>query len=447
LRQAAAALLALATLATACAESTAPAPSALAPQSTSPSASVVGARGSGVPVALLSRVGTNLCLDVWGATGESGSKVVSWGCHGGANQSFAWESTGEIKYAGKCLDAWGALGRDGDAVVLWPCNGGANQRWTGTAAGEIRGINDKCLDVWGATSTPGAPIVIWECHGGPNQQWDDPASGSTPAPAPAVDTVRVVTFGDSNLDLGYSGTDATIRVRAYVSNSSSNRLGDWQANSPLQVSGKVEQLWRSGGGLPIRAVNHAIWGTGTGGGGNGGPERSYEGAPNARTVVDGVTRFEAEVLGRGSVWSGGESYGAIGRTQSFRPTANSYAIIVLGSNDAYFGMSAGQTASNLTWMVGQWTGAGLRADHLVLTTVSPRTDNAGGEPIARINDEIRAIAGRTGTGLIDVANHTSADNGRTWRGSAYRVDGAHWSESVRDWLAQELVSYMRARTR
>ena len=45
LRQAAAALLALATLATACAESTAPAPSPLAPRSTSPSASVDGARG------------------------------------------------------------------------------------------------------------------------------------------------------------------------------------------------------------------------------------------------------------------------------------------------------------------------------------------------------------------------------------------------------------------
>jgi hypothetical protein len=333
------------------------------------------------------------------------------------------------QFSAESRDAGGNLlaGRD----LAWSVSDAAVASVSPTGVLTARAAGTAVLRVVSEGASDSAQIVV----------------GGAPAPTRAApDTVRLVTFGDSNLDLGYRGNDATIRARAYVSNSASNRLRAGEAHSEYQVTGKVERLWRSAGGLPIRTVNHAIWGTSTGGGSGGGPDRSHEGAPNARTVVDGVTRFEAEVLGRGFPWHGGESYGRIERTSAFTPDARSFVIIVLGSNDAYHGMPSDRTIANLQWMLERWTAAGLRADHLVLTTVSPRADNGGGEPIARINDGIRDLARRTGAGLIDVAHYTSTDNGRSWRSSSHRVDGAHWSESVRDWIAQELVAYMRPRT-
>ena len=48
--------------------------------------------------------------------------------------------------------------------------------------------------------------------------------------------------------------------------------------------------------------------------------------------------------------------------------------------------------------------------------------------------------------LIDLASHTSDDNGLTWRSSDLHVgDGVHYSESVRDWLADRIVAEVSAR--
>lgn len=109
-------------------------------------------------------------------------------------------------------------------------------------------------------------------------------------------------------------------------------------------------------------------------------------------MVDGVTRFEAEVLGRGRPWRGGEGYGRIERANAFAPDASSFVVIVLGSNDACYVMRAEETVANLQWMIDRWVAAGLRADHVVLTTVSPRGGRGGGDPIARINDGVRALS-------------------------------------------------------
>ncbi|MDQ3223089.1 MAG: hypothetical protein M3Q75_06420 [Gemmatimonadota bacterium] len=48
--------------------------------------------------------------------------------------------------------------------------------------------------------------------------------------------------------------------------------------------------------------------------------------------------------------------------------------------------------------------------------------------------------------LIDLAGHTSGDNGRTWRSSSLHVgDSIHYSEPVRDWLAERVVEAMSIR--
>jgi hypothetical protein len=142
---------------------------------------------------LLSGVRANVCADVAGGTGAApgpGAPLQAFTCHGGANQQFALQPSGQITaYGGaRCLDVWGAVANDGDPVVAWTCHGGSNQRWTRTAAGELRSaVNGKCLDLWGAQGQDGARLVVWSCHGGANQKWTltDPGAPSVTLPAPA----------------------------------------------------------------------------------------------------------------------------------------------------------------------------------------------------------------------------------------------------------------------
>ena len=66
--------------------------------------------------------------------------------------------------------------------------------------------------------------------------------------------------------------------------------------------------------------------------------------------------------------------------------------------------------------------------------------------IVAVNDSVRALARRTGAGLIDLAAHTSSDGGRTWRDPSMHVgDRLHYTTPVRAWIADQLVAYMLAR--
>ena len=82
---------------------------------------------------------------------------------------------------------------------------------------------------------------------------------------------------------------------------------------------------------------------------------------------------------------------------------------------------------------------GSRPDHFILTTLAPANGNS---TIPQINTLIRSLAARRSVRLVDLTARTSDDNGATWRSSSDTVDGLHYSEGVRDWLADQVVSYM-----
>ncbi|MGZ8397877.1 MAG: SGNH/GDSL hydrolase family protein [Gemmatimonadales bacterium] len=283
---------------------------------------------------------------------------------------------------------------------------------------------------------------VSETSAGSNRACVRTMSGGSPA-------VRVVMFGDSNTDWGLNGTSSTVVSRSYVSESPYTAAV--LPHGSDQLTSKVEAHWRALRSNAIRAVNHAIAGTTTGGGGYGGPNRRWTGAPQARTLVGGVTRFQGEVLGTKWPWSGGEPVsgkyvdGALRRVQAFTPTTNDFVYVSMGTNDAGAGISTQQTIANLGWMIDRWLAAGKRADHFLLTTLAPRTGD-GGKTFPTLNTGIRALATSKGVVLIDLAGYTSADNGRTWRSTSLHVgDGVHYSESVRDWLADRVVAAMRAK--
>jgi adhesin/invasin len=263
--------------------------------------------------------------------------------------------------------------------------------------------------------------------------------------------VQVITFGDSNTDIGFQGTDGAPRVASYVSSADpSIRLSPYAANSSLQLAGKIEAAWRANNRpQTIRVVNHGITSTTTMAG------RTIEGAPNAQTVVGGFTRFQGEVLGLGFPWDGGEPRivegnvnpkypnGSILRINAFRPRSSDYGYISMGTNDVYLaGATSNAVKANLENLIQLWIDAGLQPSHLFVTTLPP-LGQSGSTTIQALNTMIKGFASK-GVKIIDIAQFTSND-GLHWANSTMHVgDYIHYSEQVRTWIADQVVSLMIA---
>jgi len=310
------------------------------------------------------------------------------------------------------------------------------------------GTNSSITGANAVTNSSGiATIGSWTLGVGGNSLFAT-VTGLSSAPLVFVGigtvAVQLVTFGDSNTDIGYLGTDPLVRVSSYVSDARPEvRLSADAPNSPLQLAGKIENQWRARSSLTFRAVNHAISGTATGTG------RNILGAPNAREAVNGITRFQGEVLGTAYPWNGGEPVndfypnGGIPRVQAFPPRTSDFLYISLGTNDANGSLPTAQVLVNLEWMMDTWVAAGLPISHLMITTIPPRTPLDAGQ-VRAINDGIRLLAQRKGAKLIDLVTFVSNDNGGNWAGPQFHVDDFHYSEQVRDRLATEVVNYMLA---
>lgn len=259
-------------------------------------------------------------------------------------------------------------------------------------------------------------------------------------------SVRIVTFGDSNTDQGYIGNAIAASAYSYIS-PAQVRPSAFAPNSSTQLAGKIESRWFARYSAAIVAVNHGIGGTTTG------SVRTMNGSPSAMTVVNGVSRFEGEVLGMGNPWNGGEPVNwlypsAIVRARSFVPTVNDFVYVSMGTNDEHYAISAAQTLANLTGMIDRWIAKGLPANHFIITTLAPSPVFLSGSMPA-LNAGIRALATQKGVKVIDLAAYVSPDNGLTWKSQDLVVqDGvnAHYVESVRDWIADQVATIMGAVT-
>jgi lysophospholipase L1-like esterase len=294
----------------------------------------------------------------------------------------------------------------------------------------------------GAGSIPDSPFTTPDC-----------------ATTQALVSVRVVLFGDSNTDRCEEDWLAPVspsRRSSYVS--ISPNLGPNDPHLSCSVAGKVQADWEGQRTNPITVVNHAIASTTTGGNTQmaGDLDRSSQGSPNARFSVGGTTRFEAEVLGVGKPWSGGEPMnsnfpgGAIIRVNAFTPGANDFVYVSMGTNDdagPTRTLTAAQTETNLRWMAQKWIDAGRAPDHFIITTLAPRTGANSPTSIPDRNDRIRTLASDLGLHLIDLAGHVSDDNGATWSSATLHIgDGVHYTQTVRGWLSDRIVEWMSGET-
>lgn len=92
-------------------------------------------------------------------------------------------------------------------------------------------------------------------------------------------------------------------------------------------------------------------------------------------------------------------------------------------------------------MIETWRAAGLRADHFMLTTLAPQGPPYL-RPTAVLNPEIRLLAAAEGVYLIDLAAYTSVDDS-TWVNPAFNLDGVHYSQEVRQWIAATIVAHIQ----
>ncbi|QYM76318.1 RICIN domain-containing protein [Leucobacter luti] len=163
------------------------------------------------------RLGNGNCLDDVTQNAVNGSQVLSYECHGFANQQWTYNATTKAIQnvaSGKCL-AWGPGGfAAGVTVVSWACNGalsqqfdlpgmrtknatgdvlvaqggnsnsgvtlqpiaayagvGPTQDWQHWGDGTVRLGNGMCVDDPTKVGENGIKLLSYDCHGGDNQRW------------------------------------------------------------------------------------------------------------------------------------------------------------------------------------------------------------------------------------------------------------------------------------
>ena len=246
------------------------------------------------------------------------------------------------------------------------------------------------------------------------------------AVAPVVPVVRIVTFGDSHVDFGIR-VDEEVDV-SYISQDllqSGKRL----VHSPYSLAGKLGAL--SDKSLKIQAVNHGIGGTSS--------DASWraDGEPNALAVWKGITRFEAEALGRGGPdWDAGTGKA---RVYTYQPTVDDFVYVSMGTMDPPLYVDSAETHRNIRKMIAFWKGAGLPATHFLLATLTPNDHLKADFPgkLIALNQVYQQIAVEDGITLIDISARVR--NGEDWLPGT-SADGLHMNEDTQRLLAQDVVN-------
>jgi surface antigen len=110
------------------------------------------------------------CVDVHGASTQSGTQVQLWDCNGSPAQQWLYVERTLRVYANMCLDVRGADFQAGTAVQTWECNGGGAQNWSVNSNGTIT-ISGYCLDATGGGTANTTKLQLWTCNGGTAQRW------------------------------------------------------------------------------------------------------------------------------------------------------------------------------------------------------------------------------------------------------------------------------------
>jgi hypothetical protein len=122
------------------------------------------------------------CVDVRDASTANNAAVIQWGCNGGYNQQWRFQSVGGgyvqiiARNSGKCLDVTSASTSDGASIIQYTCGTGYNQHWSvqDAGGGYVRLVarhSGKCMDLPSASQNQNVQFKQYGCNGGANQQF------------------------------------------------------------------------------------------------------------------------------------------------------------------------------------------------------------------------------------------------------------------------------------
>lgn len=124
------------------------------------------------------------CLDVPGASTQSGVQLQQYSCNGTGAQQFKLlplSGTSDLftlvnRNSNLCLDIYSSSQSDGGKLIQWPCTGSANQqfRLQGVSTGIYKvqaKHSNKCVEVKNSSQSNSALAQQWSCTSGTNQQW------------------------------------------------------------------------------------------------------------------------------------------------------------------------------------------------------------------------------------------------------------------------------------
>ncbi|MCH8050498.1 MAG: ricin-type beta-trefoil lectin domain protein [Chloroflexi bacterium] len=118
------------------------------------------------------------CMDVTGASTQSGANIIQYTCHGGANQSVSIEDMGgglsriRFMHSLKCLD----IGEvNGQLKQQWCSSSNNDQKFQLASPGNYGQIynpyRNLCVDVRYAGTDDLEAVIPWSCNGQSNQSW------------------------------------------------------------------------------------------------------------------------------------------------------------------------------------------------------------------------------------------------------------------------------------
>jgi galactose oxidase len=154
--------------------------------------------------------GTNLCADVDNESQTQGAAVISWTCHGNANQQWLPTPSGSQYYlvnqnSNQCLDVSSSSMTAGAPVIQWACHGGANQTFSLKPQGKGYAIvalhSGMCL-ASASVSTQGQQILQQVCNGSAQQTWQVGGLNVRPSKWSAPISLPIVPVAAANLPDG-----------------------------------------------------------------------------------------------------------------------------------------------------------------------------------------------------------------------------------------------------
>ncbi|HEX8531408.1 MAG TPA: RICIN domain-containing protein, partial [Cytophagales bacterium] len=136
-------------------------------------------------------------LDVSQASTAEGAKIQQWSAHGGTNQQWSLQSTGNgyykliARHSGKAL----TVSSTSSATRQYAYQGYDSQQWKVESLGNgyykiTSKAGGRALDVDRASTQDGAVVLVWTYAGAYNQQWRLRSLGTTARQAAPVETAE-----------------------------------------------------------------------------------------------------------------------------------------------------------------------------------------------------------------------------------------------------------------